>query len=330
MRRRDLIALLGGSVLVGPQSGFGQEPKAPARIGVLIPYAQTDPETQARVATFMQGLQDFGWVESRNIHIEFRWAAGDQQRIRAYAKELVDLKPNLIFAVTTPVTAALQRETQSIPVVFAVVSDPVGSGFVKSLAQPEGNITGFINIESSLGAKWLELLKEVAPAVTRAAMIFNPDTATYASYYLRPFETAASSFGVEPIVAPIRNEAEIERVISSLGRSPDGGLIVMTDASTLMHRKPIISLTAHHKVPAVYPSRYMVPEGALLSYGIDNLDLFRRAAGYVDRILRGAKPSELPVQVPSKFEMAVNLKTARALGLTIPPSVLVRADEVIE
>ena len=263
--------------------------------------------------------------------MDVRWAAGNVDRMRMFAKELVDLQPDVILASTTPATAALQRETRTIPIVFVNVADPVGAGFVASLPRPGGNITGFINIEAAMAGKWLELLTEIAPGVKRAAIMFNPDTAPCGgSYYLPSFEAAARSFKVEPITAPVHSDAEIETVMTSLGREPGGGLVVMPDGFMFVHRAPIISLAARNNVPAVYSAPVFVRDGGLLSYGPDWADIFRRAASYVDRILRGAKPAELPVQLPVKFEMAVNLKTAKALGLTVPQSILLRADEVIE
>jgi putative tryptophan/tyrosine transport system substrate-binding protein len=238
--------------------------------------------------------------------------------------------PDVILAQTTPITAALLRQSRTIPIVFVIVSDPVGSGFIESLARPGRNATGFVNLESTLVEKWVELLKEIAPKVSRAAMMFNPDTAPFAGYYMRPFEAAARSLAIEPIGAPVRDEADIERTIAGLAQDAKGGLVIMTDIYTLTHREPINRLTAHYRVPAVNSTTAITREGGLLTYGVDTIDLFRRAAPYVDRILKGAKPGELPVQVPTKFEMVVNLKTAKALGLDVPPMLLARADEVIE
>jgi putative ABC transport system substrate-binding protein len=271
-----------------------------------------------------------GWVEGRNLQTEVRWSAGDTSRASALAKELVALQPDVILANATPSTAAIQRETRSIPVVFVPASDPIGSGFVKSLAHPGGNITGFINLESTLIQKWLELLKEIAPGVTRAAVIFDPQTAPYADYYLRSLPTAADRLGVTTLAAPVHNESEITNLIAALGQGIGGGLVVMTDSGMFVHRKTIIEQTALKKVPAIYWVSNIPFEGGLLSYGVDYIDLFRRAANYVNRILRGAKPQNLPVQQPTKFELVINVRTARVLGLDVPPTLLARADEVIE
>jgi putative ABC transport system substrate-binding protein len=278
----------------------------------------------------VQGLQQLGWADGRNVRIDYRWANGDIDRMRAFAKELVELRPDVILSNTTPATAALQRETRTIPIVFVIVSDPVGAGLVASLPRPGGNITGFINIEASLGGKWLELLKEIAPAVRRVAIMFNPDTAPGGgSYFQGPFEAAAKSLAVEPMTAPVRSDAEIESVITSLGRE-QGGLVVMTDGYMTVHRGRIISAAAQGSVPAIYAESFSPKDGGLLSYGANYLDIFRHAVTYVDRILRGTTPGDLPVQVPSLFELVINLRTAKALSLQIPPTLLARADEVIE
>jgi putative tryptophan/tyrosine transport system substrate-binding protein len=283
------------------------------------------------LAMFRNTLQELGWAEGRDVLIETRWAAADVDRIHAFARELVSLQPDLILGQTTPVVAALQRETKTIPIVFVVVADPVGSGFVASLPHPGGNITGFINIEGSLGGKWIETLKDIVPGVTHAALMFNPDTAPVA-YYQQPFEAAARSSGVEPTAVPVRDEADIERIFASLEDKPKTGLVMMPDIFTATPRNLdlVISLASRYRVPTVYPYRYMVAAGGLISYGVDPVDLFRRAPTYIDRILKGANPADLPVQLPTKFEMAINLKTAKALGLDVPPSMLTRADEVIE
>jgi putative tryptophan/tyrosine transport system substrate-binding protein len=330
MRRREFIGGLGGAV-AWPLAARAQQGGPIRRIGVLMGNDENDPEAKAYLSDFTRGLGEFGWTDGRNLRMDVRWTAGNVDRAQTFGKELVDLRPDVILGHTTPVTAALQRETQTIPIVFAVVVDPVGSGFVASLPRPGGNITGFINIEAAMGGKWLELLREAAPRLTRAAIMFNPDTAPYAkSYYLPSFETAARSFKVAPIVAPVHNDAEIETVISSLGREPRGGLVVMPDSFTRVHRASIILLAARNNVPAVYSATVFAREGGLISYGPDEGDIFRRAATYVDRILKGAKPEDLPVQVPVKFEMALNAKTAKALSLAVPQSILLRADEVME
>jgi putative ABC transport system substrate-binding protein len=331
MRRRAFLALLGGAAATWPLATSAQQDLV-RRIGVLIAGAEGDPELEAQVRGFRQALYDLGWIDGRNIRIDMRWAGGDVDRMQTFAKALVDLRPDVILAHTTPVTAALQRATRTIPVVFVNASDPVGDGFVASLPRPGGNITGFINVESSMGGKWVELLKEVAPRVIRAAMLFNPDVSPGAgSYFLQPFEAAAASLGLNAISSPVRMTGEIERVLSMLGREPGSGLVVAPGGGfTGAHRALIISLAARLKIPAVYPQRTFADDGGLLSYGPQYLDLFRRAASYVDRILRGATSAELPVQVPTKFELVINLKTAKALGLTIPEAFLLRADEVIE
>jgi putative tryptophan/tyrosine transport system substrate-binding protein len=330
VRRREFIAGL-ASAAAGPIEVRAQQPARTQRIGVLMAFDESDPEGQAALLALTRGLGELGWTDGRNVRMDIRWAAASVDRMRVLAKELIDLRPDVIFANGTLATTAFQRETRTIPTVFAPLSDPVGEGFVASLSRPGGNITGFINIEAGMAGKWLELLTQIAPRVKRAAMMFNPDTAPGAgSYYLPAFEAAAQSLKVEPIAAPVHSDAEIEAVITSLGREPGGGLVVMPDNFMLVRSVPIISLAARNNVPAVYTDHIFVRRGGLLSYGADRVDIFRRAATYVDRILRGAQPAELPVQLPTKFEMAVNLKTAKALGLTVPQSILLRADEVIE
>ena len=331
MKRREFITLLGGAAL-WPRAASAQKPGGVRRIGVLLSVAESDPEGKAQLSGFTQGLAEFGWIDGRNLRTGVRWGGGDVDQIRTFAKELVALQPDLIVAQGTPVTAALQRETRTIPIVFVVVTDPVGDGFVAGLPHPGGNITGFLTSESAITAKMFELLTEIAPGLRRVAMLFNPDTAPGGgTYYFRDFEAAARSTKVEPIAARARSDAEIEAIVTSLGRESGGGLVVMPDYFMVNHVGPIILLAARNNVPAVYPWRFAVTkDGALLSYGPDLRDIVLRGAPYVDRILRGEKPADLPVQVPVKFEMAVNAKTAKALGLTVPPSILVRADEVIE
>ena len=332
MRRREFITLVGGAAAVWPIAARAQQPERMRRIGVLMAPTEDDPEGGAQLSGFTQGLAALGWIDGRNLRMEVRWGGGDANRARILAKELVDLQPDVILAQGTPVTAALRRETRTIPIVFVVVTDPVGDGFVAELAHPGGNITGFLTSESGIMAKMLELLTEIAPGLKRVAMLFNPDTAPGGgTYYLRDFNTAAQSFKLEPIAARAHSDPEIETVVTSLGREPGGGLIVMPDFFMFNHVEPIILLAARNKVPAIYPWRFVVAKsGGLLSYGPDLRDIVRRGAPYVDQILRGAKPSDLPVQVPVKFEMAVNAKTAKTLGLTVPPSMLLLADEVIE
>jgi putative ABC transport system substrate-binding protein len=320
-----------GSAAAWPFAARGQQADIVRRVGVLWAGDKDDPTIRAFTDTFKQGLADLGWVEGRNLQMEIRWLANDVGRMRVLARELIDLQPDAILAMSTPVTAAIQRETQTIPIIFTIVSDPVGDGFVTSLPHPGGNITGFVNFEASFGGKWLELLTQIAPTVTRVAAIFDPDTAPrHGSYFLPSFDAAAGSFNVKPIAAPVRSDDEIESVITSLGWQAGGGLVVMPDAFTLAHRVYIASLAARSKVPAVYPTSSYVRSGGLLCFGVKPGDIVRRAAAYVDRILRGAKPTELPVQLPTKFEMVLNAKTAKALGLAVPPSILLRADEVIE
>jgi putative ABC transport system substrate-binding protein len=331
MRRREFIIGLGGAAMAWPLAARAQQPDRTRRIGVLMAYDENDPVAKAWLSGFTQGLAELGWTDGRNLRMDLRWAGGNVNLIRLFAKELVDLQPELIFAPTTPVTAALQRETRTIPVVFANVGDPVGSGFVASLPRPGGNITGFATHEAAMAGKWMELLTEIAPGVKRVAIMFNPDIAPGGgSYYLPAFEAAARSFKVAPIAAPVHGDAEIETVIASLSREPRGGLVVNGDTFMEVHRATIIMLAARNNVPAVYFDAVFARDGGLLSYGPDRADIFRRAASYADRILRGAKPADLPVQLPIKFVMALNLKTATALGLTVPPSILLRADEVIE
>jgi ABC-type uncharacterized transport system substrate-binding protein len=331
MRRREVIGLVFGAT-TWPFCAGAQQPHGMRRIGVLMSMDEGDPEGQAHLAGFTQALSELGWTRGRNLQMEVRWGSADVNRIHTFAKELVALHPDLIVSQGTPVTAALHRETRTIPIVFVTVTDPVGDGFVAGLARPGGNITGFLTSESAITAKMFELLTEIAPGLKRVAMLFNPDTAPGGgTYYFRDFEAAARSSKVEPIAARARSDPEIELVVTSLGGEPGGGLIVMPDYFMFIRSRPIILLAARNNVPTIYPWRStVVRDSGLLSYGPDLGDIVRRGAVYVDRILRGEKPADLPVQVPVKFEMAVNARTARALGLTVPPSILVRADEVIE
>jgi putative ABC transport system substrate-binding protein len=299
------------------------------RIGVLMPFDENDPEAKRRVSAFMQALADFGWIDGRSVRMNLRWAGGDTNRVRALAQELVGLQPDILLTIGTLPTVALQQETRTIPIVFAGAGDPAATGTVPRLDRPSGNITSFANLEASLGGKWLELLSEIAPGLKRVAIMFNPDMLP-ASLHVPSFETAARSLKVLPIPASVHSDVEIETAIIALGREPGSGLVVLPDAFMNVHRVPIISAAARNNVPAVFANRVYARDGGLLSYGPDQLDIFRRAAAYVDRILRGAKPGDLPVQFPTKFEMVVNLKTAKALGLTVPQSILLRADEIIE
>jgi putative ABC transport system substrate-binding protein len=331
MRRREFIKAIAGSAIAWPLAVLAQQAERTRRIGVLMGYPENDLEGPAFFAAFRGGLEKLGWVEGRNIRLDTRWASpNDAEARQRFAKELVALQPDVILSAVTPTTAALLQHTRTIPIVFATVSDPVGSGFVAGLAQPGGNVTGFQSMVGSLGGKWLELLKEIAPRVIRVAMLFNPAVAPYAEAFLNPFKAAASSFAVEPIAAPVQDASTLESVIAAQARAPNGGLIVMPDTFTDVHRAEIISLAARSGLPAVYPRRTFTELGGLLSYGIDQFDSYRRAATYVDRILKGEKPGELPVQAPVKFELVINLKTAKALGLNIPVALQQRADELIE
>jgi len=332
MRRREFITLIGGAAALWSQAASAQNLGGMRRVGVLLSLAESDPEGKAQFSGFTQGLAELGWVEGRNLRMEVRWGRGDIDRIRTFAKELVALQPDVILAHGTPVTAALHGETRTIPIVFVTVSDPVGDGFVAGLPHPGGNITGFLTSESAITAKMFELLTEIAPGLKRVAILFNPDTAPgRGTYYSRDFEPAVRSTNVEAITARARSDAEIEAVITSLGGEPGGGLVIMPDYFMLNHVGPITLLAARNNVPAIYPWRSVVADyGALFSYGPDLRDVVRRGAPYVDRILRGEKPADLPVQVPVRFEMAVNVKTAKALGLSVPQSIRLRADEVIE
>ena len=332
IKRREFIGLIGGATVAWPFVALAQKPDRSRRIGVLMSLGENDPEGKAQLSGFTQGLADLGWSDGPNLRMDVRWGGGDVNKIRTFAKELVAAQPDLILSQGTPVTAALQRETRTIPIVFVVVTDPVGEGFVAGLPLPGGNITGFITSEAAMGSKMLDLLLDIAPGINRVAMIFNPDTAPGGGKYnLGDFEAAARSSRIAPIAARAQSDAEIDTVVTSLGREPDGGLVVMPDFFMLNHVQPILLQAARSNVPTIYPWRYVVTkEAGLISYGPDFRDIVRRAAPYVDRILRGAKPADLPVQVPVKFEMAVNVKTAKALGLTVPTSLLLRADEVIE
>jgi putative tryptophan/tyrosine transport system substrate-binding protein len=329
MKRRQFITLLGGTAAAWPRIAWAQQAERVRRIGLLMGTAD-DREGQARVTALKQGLQELGWTDGGNIQIETRFGGANVGRIRAHAAELVALAPDVIVGQTTPVIRALRQATSSIPIVMVPVNDPVEQGFVSSLAHPGGNITGFALVDFQMVGKWLEMLKEVAPSVFRAELMFNPDTSPHYYVYLRSFEAEPRSIAVEVTAAPVRNTAEIEAAIAKLGREPGAGLIVPPDAFTFVHHQLFIRLAQQHRLPAVYAYWTYVPQGALMSYGPDVYDLFRRSASYVDRILKGEKPADLPVQQPTKFELAINLKTARALGLQIPDKLLALADEVIE
>jgi putative ABC transport system substrate-binding protein len=330
MRRRDIIALLGSAALAGPRPVAAQPADRPALIGVLMGFAESDPEARTRLTTLRQGLEALGWVEGRTCRLEIRYAAAGTDRLRDHAVELIGAKPALILAHTTPVLAALVKETRTIPLVFVQVSDPIGGGFVSSLAHPGGNVTGFTNLDPAMGGKWIEILKEIAPATNRIALLFNPDTApSGGTYFLRAIEEAAPSFGMALTPLRVRTPGEIESALATFAR-PESGLLTMADIFTSSHRETIASLALRHRLPAVFPYRYFAEIGGLVSYGVDTPDLFYRAAAYVDRILKGTAPGELPIQQPTKFELVINLRTATALGLTIPTALIASADEVIE
>jgi putative ABC transport system substrate-binding protein len=326
--RRKFIAGL-GSAAAWPLAARAQQGDRVRRISVLLPGNENDPVYKPRVSAFTQALAGLGWTDGSNVQMDLRFAGGDIGRIRALARELVGLQPDIILTIGTPAIVALQRETRTIPIVFAGAGDPVANGLVARLDRPSGNVTGFANFEATLGGKWLEVLSEIAPGLKRAAIMFNPDTAP-ASSFVPSFETAARSLKVELIIAPVNSEVEIEIAITALGREPGGGLVVIPDAFTVAHRAPIISVAARTKVPAVYTQSDFAKDGGLLSYAVDRVDILRRAATYVDRILRGAKPGDLPVQFPTKFDLIINLKTAKGLGLTIPETLLASADEVMQ
>jgi putative tryptophan/tyrosine transport system substrate-binding protein len=330
MRRREFITLLCGAAAAWPLTAQAQQPDRMRRIGVLMGFPESDSQAQSFIAAFQNGLQKLGWTDGRNVRIDTRWAAFDAESKQRFAKELIALQPDLILSHTTPTTAALLQQTRTIPIIFATVTDPIGSGFVASLSRPGGNVTGFTLVEPTMAAKWVELLKEIAPRVNWIAMLFNPATATYADYFLKPFKAAAASFAVAAIAAPAHDTSELESVIAAQAREPNGGLIVMPDSFTDAHRVEITSLVARYGLPAIYAYRFFTERGGLLSYGADLRDNFRRAADYVDRVLKGEKPADLPVQAPTKFELTINLKTAKVLSLTVPPSLLGLADEAIE
>jgi putative ABC transport system substrate-binding protein len=331
--RRKFMALAGtaaASPIVCPLAARAQQPERMRRIGALMAISEDDPMAQPRVAAFRQALADLGWTEGRNLKIEWRWTGGDIAHVREYTAELVRLAPEVILANGTPNVAALKQATTSIPIVFAVVNDPVAQGFITSMAHPGGNITGFSFLEYSMVGKSLEMLKQVAPGVVRVAAMFNPDTYPYYKIHLQSFDAVARTLGLELTGALIPNPTEIEEAVARLERQPGSSLLVLPDPFTFVHRGAIIRAAEQHRVPATYSYRQHVQEGALMSYGADTVDIFRRSASYVDRILKGTKPAELPAQAPVKFEMAINLKTAKALGLTVPPTLLALADEVIE
>ncbi len=330
IERRKFISALGGAAVAWPLVAHAQQSDRLRRIGVLMPFAPSNPEAQLRAKAFEAGLQDLGWTQGRNLQIDYRWAPDDPNQLHMLAAELVGTSPDVILAVATPVLAALLKESATIPMVFVQVTDPVGNGFVPNLAKPGGNITGFTNFEFAMGGKWLQTLKEIAPRTRRVGVIFNPETAPYAKLFTQAMETAAQTLSIEQLAMPVHDAAAVDDALDAFAREPDGGLIVLPDASTINYRDKIIVGAARHRLPDIYPYRSFAVSGGLLSYGTDVADAFRHAAFDVDRILNGTRPADLPVQAPTKFELVINLKTAKALGLTIPPSLLATADEVIE
>ena len=328
MRRREFITAIAGSAAAWPLATSAQH--AIPVIGVLMGWSESYPFARSWLAAFRDALAKLGWTEGNNVRIELRWSAADPDRMKTFAKELVDRRPDAIFSQTTPAISSLARETQTIPIVFVLVSDPIGSGFATSLAHPSGNITGFTGNDPAIGGKWMELLKEIAPRTARVALLFNPATSPQLQFYMPSIKATASSVAVEVSDAPVHAKEEIEGVIAALARIPGGGLIVMPDAFTNTNTELIVALAARYRVPAIFNQPSHAGLGGLIAYGTEFEELFRQAAEYVDRILKGAKPGELPIQQPTKYELAINLKTAKALGLTIPPSLFARADEVIE
>jgi putative ABC transport system substrate-binding protein len=330
VKRRDFITLLGGAAAAWPLASWAQQAQQVRRIGVLMNSVKDDPGAGAEVAALQHGLSELGWIEGRNITIELRWPGADVDSAQSMAKELVSLKPDVLLARSTPATAALRRESASIPIVFVNVTEPVEQGLVQDLARPGGNITGFTNFESMIGGKWLQLLKEVDPRIVRVGLIYNPQTAPFAGLFQRSVEASAPTLALESVAMPVASAAEIETAISAFARSPGGSLIAISDSFNGQHRDTIIAAAARNNLPALYANLVSTPDGGLIAYAVDTRDLMRRAAGYVDRILRGANPAELPVQQPAKFELSINVKTAKALGLTVPDKLLALADEVIE
>jgi putative ABC transport system substrate-binding protein len=329
VRRREFITLVGGAAAAWPLAARAQQSERMRRIGVLSPLAADDPQSQRRMTAFLQALQKYGWTEGRNVTIEMRWGGGNSERLRRHARELVALSPDIIFAVTTSSTVPLQQETRTLPIVFVQVTDAVGAGFVESLSRPGGNATGFSLPEFGFSAKWLELLKQIAPRITRTGVLRDPTNPSGIGL-LAGIQGAAAALNVEVSPLGVRDVGEIERVIAAFAQRPNGGLIVVPTALTIINRQLIIDLAARHRLPAIQPYRYFAEAGGLMSYGPDEIDQYRLAAGYVDRILKGEKPAELPVQQPNKFQLVINLKAAKALGLTVPPALLASADEVIE
>ena len=329
MRRRDLITLLGGAA-AWPLAARGQPADRVRRIGWLHFSPESDPGSQVHAAAFRQGMEKLGWSIGRNLAIDYRWGAFNAERARVIAADLLKLDPDVIVSSGTPGALAFQQITRTVPIVFTVVSDPVTQGIVQSLAHPGGNMTGFSYMEPSIGAKWVELLKEIAPHVTRVALVFNPDASPLSRFFYQSMETVAPKLAVQAVMAPVRVTSDIEQAVATIAREPGGSLIISTDAFLYTNRKLIIELAASHRLPAIYGILSTAAEGGLIYYGVDVVDQFQRAAGYVDRILHGAKPADLPVQLPTKFSLTINGKTAKVLGLTVPDKLLVAADEVIE
>jgi ABC-type uncharacterized transport system substrate-binding protein len=329
MNRREIMAALGAAA-ASPFLALAQPGEQMRRVGVLMSVLQGDPTGVADVAAFRKGLAELGWIEGRNIQIEYRWPGSDVERAQVLAKELAGLKPDVLLARSTPTTAALKRETDTIPIVFVNVAEPIQSGFVQTLARPGGHLTGFTNFEASIGGKWLQLLKEVDPRIVRIAIIYNPQTAPFAALFLRSVQSAAPTFAVQIVDMPVRGDADIEAAMAMFAREPDGGLIAIPDSFTAGHRDVIIALASRHRLPALYSTPSFTPNGGLMAYAVDTRDAMQHAAGYIDRILKGAKPADLPVQAPAKFELSINLKTAKTLGLNLAPTLLAGADEVIE
>jgi putative ABC transport system substrate-binding protein len=330
MKRREFITLLGAAAVAGSGPVRGQHDHV-KHIGILMGYAEDDPDTQARMRAFREAFEQFGWKDGHNVAITYRFGVGEIDRVRGYAKELVGLNPDLIVCETTPTLKAVADQTSTIPVVFVSVTDPVSGGFVADLARPGGNITGFTNFEATMGGKWIELLKKVAPGTKRVGVVFNPDTAPGGgAFFLKSAAASAPALDVEMLVLPTHSDDEIELAVASLGRERDGGLIVMLDVFNAVHRPAIIAQAAANRVPTVFPWRFGATDGGLVSYGVDVADLHRRAASYADRILKGASPADLPVQQPTKFELVINLKTAKSLGIEVSPMLLATADEIIE
>jgi putative ABC transport system substrate-binding protein len=330
MRRRDLLVLIGSAVPLQSIGARAQESERLRRVGVLIPWPENDPIAQASVKAFAQALAGFGWIEGKNLRLDYRFAAADPSRFATYSAELIGLSPNVILASSAPAVAALQQQTRTIPIVFVLVPDPVGMGFVQSLARPGGNITGFTLYDPPLMGKWLQLLKEVAPGVTHVAVIFNPETTPYAALFNRAIEAAAPSFGVTVTLASVHDDVGIEEAIAAVAREPGGGVINLPESWSVTHRAAIIAATARHGLPLMGGTELFPRAGGLMSYWFDAVDVHAKAASYIDHVLKGAKPADLPIQDPTRLVLIINLKTAKALGLTVPQSLLARADEVIE